>query len=66
MHIHRHAGAARLTRCIGARAFTYGLHVVFGSRRYAPGTASSAALRVQATSPIRAAWSGRPTAAPPM
>lgn len=44
VRLHRDAEAARLNRSLGARAFTYGAHVVFGAQQYAPGTAGGDAL----------------------
>jgi len=44
VRLHRDAEAARLSRSLGARAFTYGSHVVFGAQQYAPGTAGGDAL----------------------
>jgi hypothetical protein len=44
VRLHRNAEAARLSRSLGARAFTYGAHVVFGAQQYAPGTAGGDAL----------------------
>jgi hypothetical protein len=44
VRVHRDAEAARLSRSLGVRAFTYGSHVVFGAQQYAPGTASGDAL----------------------
>jgi hypothetical protein len=44
VRVHRDAEAARLSRSLGARAFTYGSHVVFGAQQYTPGTAGGDAL----------------------
>jgi len=44
VRVHRDAEAARLSRSLGARAFTYGAHVVFGAQQYAPGTSGGDAL----------------------
>ncbi len=44
VRLHHGSEAARLSRALGARAFTYGSDVVFGAHQYAPGTASGDAL----------------------
>ena len=44
VRLHHGSEAARLSRALGARAFTYGSDVVFGAQQYAPGTASGDAL----------------------
>ncbi|MFM7239643.1 MAG: DUF4157 domain-containing protein [Cyanobium sp.] len=44
VRLHHGSEAARLSRSLGARAFTYGSDVVFGAQQYAPGTASGDAL----------------------
>jgi hypothetical protein len=44
VRLHHGREAARLSRSLGARAFTYGSDVVFGDQQYAPGTARGDAL----------------------
>jgi hypothetical protein len=44
VRLHHGSEAARLSRALGARAFTYGSDVVFGAHQYAPGTPSGDAL----------------------
>lgn len=44
VRLHHGREAARLSRSLGARAFTYGSDVVFGAQQYAPGTARGDAL----------------------
>jgi hypothetical protein len=44
VRIHRDALAARSSRELGARAYTYGAHIAFGAHEYAPGSRAGRAL----------------------
>jgi hypothetical protein len=44
VRVHADAGAAESARAIGAAAYTFGSHIMFGAGRYAPGTAAGRRL----------------------
>ncbi|WP_197733014.1 DUF4157 domain-containing protein [Paraburkholderia pallida] len=63
VRIHTDERAAQASRSIGARAFTAGHQIVFGSRQYAPGTDQGRSLIAhELTHTVQQASSGRTTA----